>query len=288
MQFKRLWEKDLSCKAGLAAALVVIDTSQQSRVIGYAAASGTFKRMAGFPEAMLRLDILHESSEILVLNKPVGLATQAPSGIDCLEFRVRRYLASTQARTGQVYVGVPHRLDRPVSGVIVMAKNKPSARHLAGQFQARTVTKTYWVLVEGSLRESGGEWHDWMRKIPDEPRSEVCEPGVVGAQNADLSWRLLGHVEGGALLEIRLGTGRSHQIRVQASSRGHPVFGDTMYGSKIRFGPDTDDERLRGIALHARSLTIAEPESDLSRTFVASLPAFWPAGLDEAGQRTGI
>jgi 23S rRNA pseudouridine1911/1915/1917 synthase len=234
------------------------------------------------------LEIIFESDQILVLNKPVGLATQAPSGIDCLEFRVRRYLARTHGKSGQVYVGVPHRLDRPVSGVIVMAKDKRSARLLAEQFQARTVTKTYWVLVEGLLIESKGEWRDWMRKIPGEARSETCDQNEPGAQQAVLDWKLLESVAGGMLLEIRLGTGRTHQIRVQAASRGHPIFGDTLYGSTIRFGPLADDERLRGIALHARSLKFREPDSPGLREFVARLPEFWPTGLENAGDGTPV
>lgn len=231
-------------------------------------------------------EIIYESEHVLVLNKPVGLATQAPSGIDCLEFRVRRYLARAHGKSGQVYVGVPHRLDRPVSGVIVMAKDKRSARLLAEQFQARSVTKTYWVLVEGSLIESMGEWRDWMRKIPDEARSETCDQQAPGAQQAVLDWQVRGSVTGGSLLEIRLGTGRSHQIRVQAASRGHPIFGDALYGSAIRFGPPADDERLRGIALHARSLKFTEPDSTQPREFVARLPEFWPKGLENSGNGT--
>ena len=220
------------------------------------------------------------SGQIIVVNKPPGLPTQAPSGIDSMEVRVKRFLANqdggASTRSGQVYLGVPHRLDRPASGVMVFARTKNAARHLARQFQERTVGKSYWAVVSGVVAPTQGTWIDTMRKIPDEARSEICEPDTDGARRAVLHYRRRPSAHPATLLEIRLETGRSHQIRLQAASRGHPLLGDDLYGSDILFGPPTPDLRQRSIALHARSLVLVDPETEQPVSFAAEPPEFWP------------
>ena len=229
------------------------------------------------PQSQKYLAIIFESNRLIAINKPVGLATQAPSGIDSLEWRVKRYLAFGKKTSGKVYLGVPHRLDRPASGAIVFAKDKVAARHLAEQFQIRTVKKTYWALVNGCVNSESGTWTDWMKKIPDEARSEICQEDDSGAQMAVLHYTVVRHSESESLIEIQLETGRSHQIRLQASSRGFPIHGDALYGSAINFGPEVDDERLKGIALHARLLVITDPDSGQPLDLVAEPPEFWRA-----------
>lgn len=229
------------------------------------------------PQSQKYLAILFESDRLIAINKPVGLATQAPSGIDSLEWRVKRYLAEAQRRSGKVYLGVPHRLDRPASGAIVFAKDKVAARQLAEQFQNRSVKKTYWALVNGFVDSDSGTWTDWMRKIPDEARSEICPEDDNGAQLAVLHYTVVRRSESDTLIEIQLETGRSHQIRLQASSRGFPIHGDALYGSTVTFGLDVDDERLKGIALHARLLVITDPDSGQLLELVAEPPEFWQA-----------
>lgn len=225
------------------------------------------------------LVVLFESERLLVVNKPVGLATQAPSGIDSLEVRVRRHLAHAEKVSGMVYLGVPHRLDRPASGAIVFAKDRIAARHLAEQFQNRSVKKTYWALVKGCLALESATWCDCMRKIPDEARSEICQEDDVGAQRAVLHYSVIRRSIDDTLIEIQLETGRSHQIRLQASSRGFPIHGDGLYGSTINFGPNIDDERLKGIALHARSLAIIDPGSGKRLDVIAEPPEFWRSNV---------
>lgn len=205
------------------------------------------------------INIVTETDAYVVINKPNGLATQAPSGIDCAEMRVRNYLSSQSGESP--YLGIPHRLDRPVSGVIVFAKTRRAARKLARQFQDRDVDKTYWALVEGRPDSPQGTWRDWMRKVPDEPRSEICSESAEGAQAAVLHYETVGETSGRTLLQIKLETGRSHQIRLQAGSRGLPVLGDQLYGSSVAFGPETEDLRKRWIALHARQLKFQDPDS---------------------------
>ena len=220
------------------------------------------------------LEIIFENPEILAVSKPGGLLTQAPSGIDSIEARVKRYLAARYQLQGKVYLGVPHRLDRPASGAIVFAKNKKSARYLAEQFQQRTVGKVYWALVAGEVAEAESIWEDWMRKVPGEARSEICDETTEGAQLARLRYRML-RPGSPTLLEIHLETGRSHQIRLQSSTRGLPLLGDELYGSDQAFGPFSDDARDRWIALHARTLEITDPATNRLQTITAPLPKPW-------------
>ncbi len=220
------------------------------------------------------------TDHLIAVNKPSGLATQAPSGIDSIEVRVKRFLAQRKDhRAGglaRTYLGVPHRLDRPASGAMVFALDKKAARRLAEQFQRRQVKKTYWALVSGRGLPKQGTWTDWMRKIPDEARSEICEPEDPGAQSAVLHFRVLESTDQQTMLEINLETGRTHQIRLQSANRGYPILGDSLYGSSEWFGPLVHDARRRGIALHARELVICDPGTGKALTLVAPVPDSWP------------
>ena len=106
-----------------------------------------------------------------------------------------------------------------------------------------------------------GRWEDFLYKVAGEPRAEVVGAGHPEGRHAALHYRVLKTFDWGSWLEIELETGRTHQIRVQAASRGHPVLGDKQYGSTVAFGPQFEDERLHAIALHARSLTFRDPET---------------------------
>jgi 23S rRNA pseudouridine1911/1915/1917 synthase len=222
------------------------------------------------------LDILYEDNHCLVVNKPAGLLTQGvPRGLPTLEALVKDYLRERYGKTGHVYLGIPHRLDRPVSGVILFARQTKSARRLAEQLQNHEVTKIYWAAVEGGVAPAEGAWEDWLRKIPEEARAERVEPGTPGAKLAQLGYRVLQSCQGGTLLEIQLLTGRMHQIRVQAATRGWPVQGDEQYGARLRFGPAAEQPRDRLIALHARSLTFLHPIRYEPITATAPLPEMW-------------
>ena len=203
--------------------------------------------------------ILYENGPCLVVLKPAGLLTQAPAGIDSQEVRIKRWLKERDLKPGNVYLGVPHRLDRPVSGAMVFAKHVRAARRLSGQFEARTVRKTYWACVQGEVQPAVGRWEDFMRKIPGRAQSEIVPEDYPQAQRAVLNYRTLEQDHWGTWLQVELETGRTHQVRVQAASRGHPVQGDQQYGSTVPFGIQHDDPRLRAIALHARMLAFHHP-----------------------------
>jgi RluA family pseudouridine synthase len=220
-------------------------------------------------------EILFEDEKCLVVVKPGGLLTQAPPGIDSLELRVKTFLKRRDGRQGRIYLGVPHRLDRPVAGVMVLAKNRKAARRLSEQFGGRLVKKTYWAVVEGNVPPGDGTWSDYVRKVPGVARSEVVDDRHREGRLAILHYRKLAELAGMTHLEIELETGRTHQIRVQAGSRGHPILGDELYGSVTTFGPPTPDLRERRIALLARSIGFRHPKSREAMRFEAPLPPEW-------------
>jgi 23S rRNA pseudouridine1911/1915/1917 synthase len=189
---------------------------------------------------------------------------------------VREHVAARYTGPGTAYLGVPHRLDRPVSGVILFAATPRAARKLARQFEKRSIDKTYWAAVQGIVDPAEGTWRDLMRKVPDEARAEAISPNLPGGQEAVLHYRTIGQTPFGSLLEVTLETGRMHQIRLQCSIHGHPVLGDTLYSSEIPFGPQTDDPRERAIALHARSIEFHHSEPPQPRIKIeAPLPESW-------------
>jgi 23S rRNA pseudouridine1911/1915/1917 synthase len=230
--------------------------------------------------------ILFEDNHCIAVAKPAGLLTQGvPPGIPTLEAQVKAYLKERYHKAGNVYLGIPHRLDRPVSGVVVFARNTKAARRLAEQFRDRQVTKVYWAAVEGDVQPPEGVWEDWLRKLADEARYERTEPGEPGARQALLAYRRLRACDGGTLLELRPQTGRMHQLRLQAALRDRPVRGDVLYGAKLPFGPPAELPRDRVIALHARSLTFLHPIRYEPLTVVAPLPAAWgEVGIVEDGE----
>jgi 23S rRNA pseudouridine1911/1915/1917 synthase len=228
------------------------------------------------------LDILFEDNHCLAVAKPAPLLTQGvPPGLPTLEAMVKDYLRERYRKPGNVYLGIPHRLDRPVSGVIIFARNSKAARRLAEQFQQGQVVKTYWAMVEGQVEPAEGTWVDWLLKVKAEARSQRVEEATPGARRAELEYRCKQRADGRSLLELRPRTGRMHQIRLQAASRGWPILGDTLYGSTQSFGPPAELPRDRIIALHARSLTFLHPIRYEPVTLVAPLPVCWREHVDE-------
>jgi 23S rRNA pseudouridine1911/1915/1917 synthase len=229
---------------------------------------------------MSDLHVLYEDNHCLAVAKPAPLLTQGvPPGISTLESQAKAYLAAKYHKTGHVYLGIPHRLDRPVSGVVLFARNTKAARRLADQFQTRQVRKIYWAMVEagpdGTLPPEEGIWEDWLLKIQDEARTELVSAETPGARHAVLRFRRLEKRLEGALLELEPETGRMHQLRVQSAARGWPIRGDLQYGSRLPFGPPAELPRDRIIALHARSLTFLHPIRYEPVTVTAPLPAVW-------------
>jgi 23S rRNA pseudouridine1911/1915/1917 synthase len=243
------------------------------------------------------LEILCEDGPVLAVNKPAGLLTLgAKPGVPTLERLVKQMLKDKFHKPGNVYLGIPHRLDRPVSGVVVFGRNSKAAARLAEQFRERQVRKIYWALVERPPTAPEGELIDWLLKSPDEASVRIVPAGTPGARQAHLKYRTLNlNSEFSAtnslsspsvalpddtrlrsLLEIEPLTGRTHQIRVQLAAHGCPIVGDVQYGATTHLTKTpVADSRDEPIALHARSLTILHPVRYDSLTITAPLPEHW-------------
>ena len=231
------------------------------------------------------IEILCEDGPVLVVNKPAGLLVQSPPGIDNLVDQIKDWVRMKLTKPeGNVYLGVPHRLDRPATGAMLFARHVRAAKRLSEQFQMRTIVKKYWLLVEGTVPEERGDWEDFLRKVPGEARAEV-----VSSRHPEGRWALLHYQvkkrfpeKNLTFLEVELETGRTHQIRLQAASRGFPILGDAQYGSQTIFGVPFPDERLRAIALHSRFLEFKHPMRDERIGITAPLPENWKEFLEES------
>ncbi|QDV37928.1 RluA family pseudouridine synthase [Tautonia plasticadhaerens] len=214
--------------------------------------------------------VLFEDNHCLALDKPAGMPTQGDdSGDPSLVDWAREDLRVRHRKPGNVFVGLVHRLDRPVSGVVLLGRTSKGAGRLSAQFREGTVEKRYWAIVEGAPEQDEGTWSDLL--VKDE-RHNVVTVGAGGKQ-AELSFRVLDRWRGRSLVEVRPASGRSHQIRVQLSSRGMPILGDLKYGSKVRVAAIDGGHR---VALHARSLKFRHPTRPGAIEVVAPVPPDWP------------
>src|SRR5262245_59700332 len=229
------------------------------------------------------MHVLFEDHHLIAVLKPAGVLTQAPAGVPSLEAEVKAYIKEKYAKPAGVYLGIPHRLDRPVSGVIVFCRNTKAAQRVAEQFQQHNVMKVYWGLVERTVADDAGEWRDFVRKVGDEARSEIVPVDADGAKEAITAYRVLRRDADQTLLELTPKTGRMHQLRVQAAARGHPVLGDVLYGATRPFGPPAELPRDRTIALHARRLVLEHPFNKTRLELDAPTPHYWEPGWTDAG-----
>ncbi|WP_182867548.1 RluA family pseudouridine synthase [Stieleria mannarensis] len=207
------------------------------------------------------ITLLWESDLMMAVDKPAGLATQAPAGIESLESRLEQQLGR---RDG--YLAFPHRLDRAVSGVILVALSKKAARLLSAQFASRKTRKQYLAVVEGQIevsRSSPQQWDDFVRKLEDQPLAEVCEETAPHAKPASTIVKTLAldAVADRSLLELSPITGRMHQLRLQTASRGHPIVGDATYGAASRAADSAAKRHTGRILLHAHALEFHDPSN---------------------------
>jgi 23S rRNA pseudouridine1911/1915/1917 synthase len=255
--------------------------------------------------------LLLEDGPLIAVNKPAGILTEGiPSGEQTMVGLVKAWLRDKYQKPGNVYLGIPHRLDRATSGTIVFTRNSKAAARVAEQFEKRQVSKAYWALLEKRPEADSGLLVDWLLKVPDQAISEVVSEGTAKAKEARLEYRVLREFKGRWLVEVQLLTGRMHQIRVQFASRGCPVVGDTKYGggewldagsvNAAAAPPETStavaDETQPAatssasnaamevvrksasdirIALHARSLSLLHPIRYDRLTLETPVPAYW-------------
>lgn len=212
--------------------------------------------------------ILFEDNHCLVINKPPRLLTVGDStGHSNLLDLAKDYLKIKYRKPGDVFLGVVHRLDRPVSGVVLFARTSKAASRLSDQFRTRSMKKVYWALVGGQVHPSQGVLEDWIAKEEDENVSEITAPNAPGAKFCRLRYSEIPLAQAPTLLEIQPETGRSHQIRVQLAARKWPIAGDRKYGSSFAGGGT--------IGLHAVELTFNHPTQNVSIKVAAPPPESW-------------
>jgi 23S rRNA pseudouridine1911/1915/1917 synthase len=216
------------------------------------------------------LTIAYEDNHCLAVVKPPGLLTVGDrTGDLSLVDLARDYLRRKYKKPGNVFVGVVHRLDRPVGGIVLFARTSKAAGRLAEQFRTGRVEKIYEALVEGRVAEREGQLVDRLVKNRNTNVVRRATGSDPRGKESTLNFRRLRGTSSATLLEIRPETGRSHQIRVQLAGSGHPVLGDKKYGSTRRF----DD----GIALRAVRLTFEHPID--KRPITVEAPADWGSAL---------
>ena len=220
------------------------------------------------------VSLLFEDNHCLVVDKPAGLPSQPDdSGDACLVDLVAADLKQRYNKPGNVYVGLVHRLDRPTSGVVLIAKTSKAAARLSAQFHDGIVEKTYLAVVEGHPLIEEGTWVDLL--VKDRQRNVVR---TVGSNERDsvearVSFRVVELFDRTTLMELKPLTGRSHQLRVQLASRGLPIIGYRKYGAKSTL--IARDGRPR-VALHAYQLKFNHPTRGEALEVLAPLPADWP------------
>jgi 23S rRNA pseudouridine1911/1915/1917 synthase len=223
------------------------------------------------------IDVLYEDNHLLAVNKPAMLPTMGVGkDRESLLDLAKEYVRRKYNKPGNVYLGIVSRLDAPVTGVVLMARTSKAASRLTELFREREVDKVYWAIVEGAAAPAEGRLIDFMRKDERHRRMHIASRNTPGSQSAELTYRAMGECPGEgrltagqdlSLLEVRLLTGRKHQIRVQLSHAGFPVLGDRKYGGARAFPA--------GIALHSRRLSIVHPVSKMQLEIEAPLPASW-------------
>lgn len=222
----------------------------------------------------MSLEVLYEDNHCLAVNKPAGLPSQADdSGSVSLVDVASCYLRERYHKPGNVYVGLVHRLDRPTSGVVLLARTSKAASRLAAQFRVGSVEKVYWAIVEGGPVEEEGIWTDRLEKDRRANRSRTVRDESESAREARVAYRVLQRWPDSAKLELLPSTGRSHQLRVQLASRRLPIVGDGKYGAGSRIEAVDGGGR---IALHARRLTFTHPTRGEVMAVEAPVPADWP------------
>lgn len=219
----------------------------------------------------MKLDVLYEDNHLLAVCKPAGLLVQADrSGDKTLLDAAGSYLKHKYDKPGRVFLGLVHRLDRNVSGVVLLARTSKAASRLSGQFRDGTVDKVYQAVVTGRPRQSEGELRSWLSSKGDaQGVTRAKDEPFPGARESLLRYLVLDSAGDLSRVEVKPLTGRRHQIRAQFALAGHPLLGDIKYGSRRRLAG-------RRLALHALSLTVSHPVGGNKLTLTAPLPEDWP------------
>ncbi len=214
------------------------------------------------------LDILYLDNHLIAVLKPAGLLTQTDhTGDDSLVEKVRQWIRDECNKPGNIFLGLVHRLDRNVSGVVLFARTSKAASRLSRQFREGTPTKIYRAIVHGTLKEKQATLIHYLRKEKS-LKATVFPRETPSAKRAELSYEVIESRENKSLIEVTLATGRFHQIRAQIAFTGHPIMGDVKYGAP-------DPLANHKIALHAHKLVFSHPVSNEETTLTAPDPDDW-------------
>lgn len=217
------------------------------------------------------VDVLYEDNHLIAINKHAGIIVQEDvTGDKSLEDIVKDYIAHKYSKPNGAFLGVPHRLDRPVSGLIIFAKTSKALDRLNLLFKENKISKTYWAVVKNRPPQMEGRLTHWLHRNTQKNITKAYDKQIPGAKFSELSYKVIGELQGYYLLEVYPVTGRTHQIRVQLSSMGCPIVGDNKYGYPR-------GSLKRSISLHARSLEFIHPVKKEPIKITAPLPkdGFW-------------
>ena len=212
------------------------------------------------------MEILYEDNHLICINKRASELVQGDkTGDESLDLQVKKYLKKKYNKPGDVFLGVIHRLDRPVSGILLFARTSKALSRMNSMFSTRQVQKTYWAIVKERPPMDEDTLTHYMKKNEQKNKSYAHEKEVKGSKKAILSYKLIGRSVNYYLLEVELFSGRHHQIRAQLATVGCPIMGDLKYG----FKRSNDDG---SISLHARKLAFIHPVSKKELTIIAPTP----------------
>lgn len=211
-------------------------------------------------------DILYEDNHLLVVNKHVGDLVQSdPDGTEALEDQIKAMIKVRDHKPGAVFLGVVHRIDRPVSGAVVFAKTSKALARLNEMIRSHQIKKCYWAITEQRPNDEEDTLHHWIVRNAKTNRSHAHQRPKSDGKEAVLDYRVLGASTNYTLVEVDLKTGRHHQIRAQLSAIGCPIKGDLKYGAK-RSNKDG------GISLHSRKVEFAHPVGGKPVSVTAPVP----------------
>jgi len=210
--------------------------------------------------------VLYEDNHLLVINKPAGSLVQGDkTGDITLADECKTYIKEKYKKPGDVFLGVVHRLDRPVSGAVIFARTSKALERMNKLFHDREVNKTYWAITKHKPPSTEGELVHYLKKNNEQNKVTAVNKAGKGGQKAILNYKLTGRIGEFYLLEVKPETGRPHQIRVQLAKVGCPIFGDLKYGGE-------KSENRSAIYLHSREVTFAHPVKKENVIITAAVP----------------
>jgi len=217
------------------------------------------------------IEVLYEDNHLIVVNKRPGDIVQGDkTGDEPLGEKVKQYIKKKYQKPGEVFIGVVHRIDRPVSGAVIFARTSKALTRMTNMFKSHEVHKTYWAIVKNQPPQDEGHLIHYLKKNEAQNKSYVYPDETTGTLRAELNYKVIGKSDTYYLIEVELLTGRHHQIRVQLAAIGCPIKGDLKYGFP-RSNPDGS------ISLHSRRIEFIHPVKKEPVVIIAQPPkdAVW-------------